>query len=84
MASEIDAVVQGLKQDATRALGGKPRRRRAPAVPEAEQIRRFLAGEERARLERGEVSPAEWRRYQETMVEKLRGMGALEQTPQRT
>jgi hypothetical protein len=79
MASDIDAAVAGLRADVARVRASMPRRRRRPvAIPEAEQVRRFVSGEERIRLERGEVTPAEWRRYQEAMLEKLGGMGVLE------
>lgn len=47
-------------------IKNKPR-----AIPPGEQVRRFLAGEERWRLEEGLVSPSQWAEYQETMLEKL-------------
>ncbi len=43
-------------------------------IPPSEQVRRFLAGEELARVDAGEISPAEFAEYEKAMIEKLRQM----------
>lgn len=81
---EIDAVVESLKRDASQQVqalrrDGRRTRRRASRLEQREQIRRFLAGEEEGRLERGEISAADWRAYEERMLNLLRRQGALEE-----
>lgn len=43
------------------------------AVEPAEQMRRFLAGEERWRVEAGQVTPQEFVEYERAMLRKLAG-----------
>jgi hypothetical protein len=52
----------------------KPYKARRPVRP-SEQIRRYLAGEERWRLEQGLISPEEWQRYEQAMISKMQQGG---------
>lgn len=52
----------------------KPYQERRPVRP-SEQIRRYLNGEERWRLEQGLVSPEEWDRYEQAMINKMQQGG---------
>ena len=73
---DVDFVVASLRgladQEARRA--GAAGRGAASFVPREEQMRRFLAGEERWRVEQGLVSPGEWAAYEREM---LRRVGAI-------
>lgn len=83
MPAEIDAVIARLKAQAAAQARQLPKKARAGsqsgAIPEAEQIRRFLAGDERHRLESGQITPTQWAQYQAAMVGRLRQLGALEE-----
>lgn len=56
---------------ATTEARTKPIRKGGKPLTEDEQIRRFLAGEEEWRIEAGLISPADYARYQEAMLQKL-------------
>lgn len=49
----------------------KLRQMPAPTIPEQEQVRRFMAGEERWRLDAGLITPTQWAEYESTMLQKL-------------
>ena len=40
-------------------------------VPPDEQVRRFMAGEEFARVESGEITPTQYHEYRVAMLQKL-------------
>lgn len=40
-------------------------------IPETEQMRRFLDGAERWRVEEGLVTPAQWAEYEQEMLRRL-------------
>ena len=74
---DVDYVVAGLRGLANqerRRAGAATGRGAASFVPREEQLRRFLAGEERWRVEDGLVSPAEYARYEREMLKRV---GAL-------
>ena len=48
-----------------------PYRKKGKPLTEQEQLRRFVAGEERWRLDQGLVSPMEWAEYEAAMLQKL-------------
>ena len=62
----------GRRMKKARSAYKKVRDRPEP-VPPTEQLRRFLTGEERHRLESGEVTPTQWVEYEAAMLEKLQG-----------
>ena len=71
---DVDYVVAGLRGLATteaKKAGAAAGRGAASFVPREEQLRRFLAGEERWRVEQGLVSPGEYARYQREMLRRL-------------
>ena len=51
------------------------RKPRAGVLPPSEQMRRFLAGEERWRLKAGLITPAQYQRYTQTMIRRLEQNG---------
>jgi hypothetical protein len=53
------------------AEGMKPLKDRAQPIAPSEQVRRFLAGEERHRLDSGEITPSQWFEYEKAMLQRL-------------
>lgn len=49
----------------------KPLQKKPRPVAPSEQVRRFLDGEERYRLESGEITPTQWAEYQRRMLQQL-------------
>lgn len=72
MTREAEYVVAQLKRLAQVQAGRMPGSARVAIAP-AEQMRRFLAGEERARVARGEITPQQFFEYERAMLKKLRG-----------
>ena len=71
---EVDFVVAGLRglvNQERRRAGAAAGRGAASFIPREEQLRRFLAGEERYRVEQGLVSPGEYARYEREMLRRL-------------
>ena len=71
---DVDFVVAGLRGLAAteaKKVGAAAGRRAASFVPREEQLRRFLAGAERWRVEAGLVSPGEFAAYEREMLRRL-------------
>ena len=72
MSSTSDYVAANLAKIAQRQVKAAGNTFKAPRpVGEREQVRRFIAGEERARLLNGEVTPEQYYRYVQSMGKKL-------------
>ena len=75
MAGRESAYVAGRLRRYAKAQ--KPRLKKlGQVIPENEQVRRFLAGDEAARVESGEITPEQFAEYERVMVEKVREMQA--------
>lgn len=57
-----------------------PKTRRQTIRP-SEQVRRFLNGDERWRLEQGLVTPTQWADYERAMLEELGAIGGDDGRP---
>lgn len=76
MANRNDWVVQNMRRLAEREArrgrkARKGRKGRGRKLTEQEQMRRFLAGEERGRVQSGEVTPTQYHKYTIAMLKKL-------------
>ena len=73
MPSRESAYVANSLRRYAKAQGPRLKKLKRVIAP-SEQVRRFLAGEERARVESGEITHEQFVEYERAMVEKVREM----------
>ncbi len=69
MSRRADWTVGNLRKVAKRQAKVMPKGGKALTV--SEQLRRFMAGSEMARVDRGEITPTQYVRYRESILRKL-------------
>lgn len=70
LVEQVKAVGSGLGKHAKREAKTYPKGPRR--LSEREQLERFLLGQEKPRLERGEITAQQYNEYRAAMVKKLR------------
>ena len=76
MADANSWVIQNMRRLAEREArrgrkARKGRKGRGRKLTEQEQVLRFLTGEERGRVESGEITPTQYHEYQRKMLKKV-------------